>query len=42
MVTTIEIPILPIIPLGRFISEDLEEGWTMKDSELSSSSETAP
>jgi hypothetical protein len=42
MVTIMEILILPIIPPGGFISEDLEEGWIVEDSELSSSSETAP
>jgi hypothetical protein len=26
VITTLEIPILPIIPPGGFISEDLEEG----------------
>jgi hypothetical protein len=45
VVTTLKIPILPTIPPGGFISEDLEEGWTVGDSEpssSSSSSETAP
>jgi hypothetical protein len=43
VVTTLEIPILPTTPPGGFISEDLEEGWTVGDSKpSSSSSETAP
>jgi hypothetical protein len=45
VVIILEILILPIIPPGGFISEDLEEGWIMGDSDsssfLSSSSKTA-
>jgi hypothetical protein len=42
VVTTLKILILLIIPPGEFISEDLEEEWTVVDSESSSSSENAP
>jgi hypothetical protein len=46
VITTLEILILPIIPPGGLISEDLEEGWVVGDSKPSSSSspslETAP
>jgi hypothetical protein len=42
VVTILKILILLIIPPGGFISEDLEEDWTVGDSESSSSSETAP
>jgi hypothetical protein len=38
VVTTLEILILSIIPPGGLISEDLEEGWAIGDSEPSSSS----
>jgi hypothetical protein len=34
-VTTLELPILPIILSGGLISEDLEEGWAVGDSEPS-------
>jgi hypothetical protein len=45
IITTIEIPTLPITLPRGFISEDLEEGWIIGDSEpssSSSSSETVP
>jgi hypothetical protein len=42
MVTILEILILPTTPPEGFISEDLEKGWTIMDSESSSSSENAP
>jgi hypothetical protein len=42
VIIILKIPLLPIIPPGGLISENLKEGWIMEDSEPSSSSEITP